>query len=97
MLVGGVNAAAVAVPIVLILLLVVIATVVGVVLLVYCRSRKRGLSYFEKIVFEDIVYLPQGDSDVITIETGMKMKGKLCVGIFFISTVQMSYYQVFNV
>ena len=45
-LVGGVNAAAVAVPIVLILLLVVIATVVGVVLLlVYFRTR--GLSYFE--------------------------------------------------
>ena len=43
-LVGGVNAAAVAVPTVLILLLVVIATVVGVALLfVYCRSR--GLSY----------------------------------------------------
>ena len=38
-LVGGVNAAAVAVPVVLILLLVVIATVVGVVLLVYCRRR----------------------------------------------------------
>ena len=38
-LVGGVNAAAVAVPIVLILLLVVIATVVGVVLLVYFRRR----------------------------------------------------------
>ena len=38
-LVGGVNAAAVAVPIVLILLLVVIATVVGVVLLLI---RNRG-------------------------------------------------------
>ena len=48
-LVGGVNAAAVAVPIVLILLLVVIATVVGVVLLVYFSLLlvRKGLSYFD--------------------------------------------------
>ena len=43
-LVGGVNAAAVAVPIVLILLLVVIAAAVGVVLLIYF---KKSLSYFD--------------------------------------------------
>ena len=43
-LVGGVNAAAVAVPIVLILLLVVISTVVGVVLLLVCIF-KRGMFY----------------------------------------------------
>ena len=47
--VGGVNVAAVAVPVVLILLLVVIATVVGVVLLLVC-CRRRGLSYFENNV-----------------------------------------------
>ena len=59
-LVGGVNAAAVAVPVVLIL--VGIATVVGVVLLVYCRSR--GLSYFENTVDLKILCIYMYHQDV---------------------------------